>query len=150
MSMRFNKQSPDDFGLTFKDGKFIRITDNTEWMPCKLYDFGWGKENGFYKIPLGSFEELMRLVLCDLDEEDAYAAASIIMGTYPLELKEYLLNLMNQKINFMNKRRIKQLNRFFNLHRSINLTPIDNLTRSEIEKEFQDWKNIALFFKRYS
>lgn len=154
MSIRFNKQSPGDFGLTFKDGKFIRTADNTEWMPCELYDFGWGKENGFYKIPLGSFDELMSLVLCNSDEEDTYAAASIIMDKYPIELKEFLLNLMNQKINFKNKRQIKcqikQLNRIFNLHRSINLTPIDSLTHAEIEKEFQDWKNIALYFKKYS
>ena len=93
MSIRFNKQSPRDFGLTFKDGEFICEQDGTQWASRQLYDFGWGKENGFYKIPLGNFEQLLEL-LQGKDEEDAYGAAAVIMEDYPLELKLYLLGLM--------------------------------------------------------
>ena len=33
--------------------------DHTLWGKCKLYDFGWGKENGFYKEPLPGFDTLL-------------------------------------------------------------------------------------------
>lgn len=154
MSMRFNKQSPDDFGLAFKDGKFIRITDNTEWMPCELYDFGWGKENGFYKIPLGSFDELMLLALnCD-DTEDSYGAAAMILEIYPLELKEYLLDYMDQKVSindsFKRKKLSKKLAQIFRLGRGVNLTINMGMSAEQIDKEYADWCNIALFFKKYA
>lgn len=50
MSTRFDKCEASDFGLEQLDAK--RATnpkDHTLWGKCKLYDFGWGKENGFYK-----------------------------------------------------------------------------------------------------
>lgn len=153
MSIRFNKQSPDDFGLTFKDGKFIRIADNTEWVPSSLYDFGWGKEKGFYKIPLGSFDELMSLVLNDSDTEDSYGAAAIILELYPLELKKYLLEYMNQKVSFKDsfkrKKLSKKLAQIFRLHMGVNLTMNIGMSSGQIDKEYADWNSIALFFKKF-
>ena len=60
MSTRFNKQNPSDFGLEYVDGKFVLLKDGSEWIQCQLYDYGWGKENGYYKKPLGSFDELVK------------------------------------------------------------------------------------------
>ncbi len=98
MSTRFNKQSPSDFGLKYVDGKFISLKDGSEWVQCQLYDYGWGKENGFYRKPLGSFDELINLVVNLTDDEDSYGAASIIEDRYPTELKLYLLELMHQQV----------------------------------------------------
>ena len=97
MSMKFNKQSPSDFGLEIVNGKFVSSKDGSEWVQCQLYDYGWGKENGYYKKPLGSFEELIKIVLDFIDEEDSYGAASIIEDIYPNELKQFLLDLMHHQ-----------------------------------------------------
>lgn len=63
MSRKFDKQSPSSFELEYSNGKFISLKDGSEWVQCHLYDYGWGKENGFYKKPLGSFNELINLLL---------------------------------------------------------------------------------------
>ena len=57
MSMRFNKESPEDFGLIPSEDSdiYVKPSDNSLWKKRNLYDFGWGKENGFYKLPLPNF-----------------------------------------------------------------------------------------------
>lgn len=145
MSFRFNKQHPQDFGLIYKDGKFIRENDDTEWIPCQLFDLGWGEENGFYKVPLGTFDQLMQLVLCGDDLEDSYGAAAMIQSVYPEELKVYLLNLICQK-NLQDRNKLRKLNQFFQLHRGINLTFQTGISMAEVDKENADWQKIATFF----
>ena len=49
MSTMFNKQTPSEFGMKYVEGHFVSLQDNSEWAQCQLYDFGWGRENGFYK-----------------------------------------------------------------------------------------------------
>ena len=60
MSRRFNKRQPEDFG--------------------------WGKETGFYRIPLLDFQGLVNLILQSKSEEDKYGAASVILDDYCDEL----------------------------------------------------------------
>jgi hypothetical protein len=146
MSIRFNKQSPQDFGLVYVNGKFVRESDQTEWMPHALYNIGWGKENGFCKVPLGSFEELMRLVLCDKDLEDSYGAAAMILEKYPQELKLYLQNSLQLREKQKDKKWLRKLNHFFALHKGINLSLQAGMTLAEIDREHGDWKQIANFF----
>ncbi len=153
VSMRYTKKDLGDYGLVYKDGKYLRLEDNTEW--CKrTFDFGWGPETGFYKIPLGSFDELMSLVLNGVDAEDSYAAAAIILEDYPLELKKYLLEYMNQKVSFKDSFRRKKLSKklaqIFRLGRGVNLTINTGMSAEQIDKEYADWCNIALFFKKYA
>jgi hypothetical protein len=146
MSMRFNKQTPEDFGLKFVDGKYIRTSDGSEWVNCQLYDFGWGSENGFYKKPLGTFEELMNMVISDDDEEDSYGAAAIIDKLYPKELKDYLLESMTLNVPECVK---KKLNEIFRLNKGTNRTTSVGLTLSEIKKEYNDWTLIAEYYSKY-
>lgn len=146
MSTRFNKSSPSDFGLEYIDGKYKRKEDETEWMPCKLYDFGWGRETGFYKIPIGSFEELINIVVNTSDKEDMYGAAAIIDEMFPQELKIYLLNLMSQTVSDSVKRR---LNEVFNLDKRFNRTAFVGMRLSDIEKESKQWLLIGDFYSQY-
>ena len=37
------------------------------YVKASLYDFGWGKENGFYKDPLPDFNSLLEIVLYMLE-----------------------------------------------------------------------------------
>lgn len=143
MSKKFNKQSLEDFGMEYINGKYIYIQDESEWMKCQLYDFGWGKENGFYKLPIGDFEELIEIVLNDYDEEDSYGAAAIIEENYAKELKEYLLMLIHQNCtnNIMCK-----LNEIFHLDKAINRTIKEKMSIAEIQKEYNEWKKIAEFY----
>lgn len=145
MSIRFNKQSPQDFGLTDQQGRFICEQDGSQWVSRQLYDFGWGKENGFYKIPLGNFEQLMELVQ-GKDKEDAYGAAAVIIEEYPTELKRYLLDLMQHEVRFWNRKRYRVLNRIFALHRGVNLTFQEGMPISTVEAEHRQWKEIAKFY----
>lgn len=145
MSMRFNKQSPSDFGLKYFDGKFISMKDGSEWVQCQLYDYGWGKENGYYKKPLGLFDELLKLVLDFSDDEDSYGAASIIEDIYANELKKYLLELMSHHPSRKIKTRLSNL---FKLNYSVNRTFNKDYSFEKNEIEFQEWKKISEFYSK--
>lgn len=145
MSTRFDKQTPADFGLEFVDGRYIRSSDGSEWVNCQLYDFGWGSENGFYKKPLETFEELMNMVISDDDEEDSYGAAAIIENLYSKELKLYLLNQTSKELSGDIK---KKLNKIFRLNKRINRTASVGLTLSEIKREHEDWSLIADYYSK--
>ena len=144
MSNRFDKKSYTDFNLHKINDKYYDQI-NCEWVPCKLYDFGWGRENGFYKAPLGDFSRLISIVLDKSDKEDSYAAASIINDMYALELKAYLLDLIN---NYDKSVDYKSLKNIFNLDIPLNRTLKNNMDLRLIENEYNDWKNISDFFKR--
>ena len=113
MSFKFNKQSPSDFGLTFKNNTFYRESDNTIWKMCYLYDFGWGCENGFCRQPLLNFNELIDLCLNSKDWEDQYGAAAIIISKY-IDLLYFYLNDLNIKIK---SETIYKLDKFFDFER---------------------------------
>ncbi len=143
MSNRFNKQSPSDFGLEYVNGKFVSLKDGSEWEQCQLYDYGWGKENGYYKKPLGSFDELIEIVLDVIDDEDSYGAASIIEDMYPHELKQFLLDLIHHQPSRKIKNRLCNL---FKLNFSINRTFNKDYSFEKNENEYQEWKKISEFY----
>lgn len=143
MSTRFNKQTPSDFNLEYINGKYISLIDGSEWEACALYDFGWGKENGFYKKPLGTFTELIKIVLDLTDQEDSYGATSIIEDYYSNELKSYLLTLINQQIDEETKERLSSI---FKLYNPINRTFNKDYSLEENKKEYQQWVEISKFF----
>ncbi len=143
MSTRFNKSSYKDFGLIEENGKYILKEDNSEWMMKNLYDLGWGKENGFCRLPLGNFEFLLNLVLSDRDNEDSYGAAAIIEELYMDALKKYLLNYITSPHSSKEKKRLEQ---FFNLSKPLNRTMKVGMTFEEIRIEYNDWKLISKYF----
>ena len=143
MSMRFNKQHPSSFGLKYKDGRFVSLVDDSEWVPCQLYDYGWGKENGYYKKPLGSFDELIKLVLDFTDDEDSYGAAAIIEDMYSNELKQYLLEYIHHQPSKKIKTRLSDL---FKLNLSINRTYNKDYSFEKNDIEYKQWKRICEFY----
>jgi hypothetical protein len=88
MSVRFSRETPEDFGLVRGENPdvFIRQSDNSLWKSRRLYDFGWGDEYGFYKIPLPGFKELVEIGLRAEHEHDKYGAAAVIFEDYCDEL----------------------------------------------------------------
>lgn len=141
MSKRFNKTSYEDFGLSFINGKYIKNSDNSEWEPVSLYNFGWGEENGYFKKPLGDFNFLLSLIFYN-DEEDAYGAAAIILRKYPYELKEFIFN----KVIGNNTFDLESLEKVFNLTNPINRTIKVGMNYETIKKEYEDWVIISKYF----
>ena len=142
MSRHFNKNRPEDFGLIEKNGTVISPKDESIWISKELYDFGWGKENGYYKTPLPSFSELISIILEDNDEDDIYGSAAIILELYP---KEFLLYL--ESIKILTKNIKDKFNKVFFLYKPINRTFNVQMSLEEIGIENNRWINISKKFQ---
>lgn len=142
MSKRFNKQNASDFGLLEAEESDLAInpTDNSIWRKCVLYDFGWGRENGYYRTPILSYDGLLELVLLSSHEDDVYGAAAIILDEYPNEL----LDTCERMISCQN--RTSEFNKIavvFRLHLGTNYSPITGKKLEEIEKDACRWRAIS-------
>ena len=142
MSIRFNKQSPEEFGLTLNDNSdtFVRLNDNSQWKKRPLYDYGWGEENGYYKVPMPSFDELVSIILQSKNEDDKYGAAAVILDDFCDELMEKCFEI------FEDGKDVKKYFEFFRilkLQNPINRSSIIGKHYSEVSKDFEKWKTIA-------
>ena len=147
MSTRFNKQKASDFGLieTEEPDLAINPADNSIWKKCALYDYGWGKENGYCKTPILAYDELLELVLWSRYEDDVYGAAAIILAEYPnelLETCESMSSCQNSTSEF------NKMASVFRLHLGMNYSPITGKTFKEIEKDACRWKVISTAAKK--
>ena len=141
MSMRFNKRSASDFGLVPVDlNMAVNPEDNSVWKRATLYDFGWGKENGFYKYPLLEFEDLFELVLCATDREDVYGAAAIILEKYPEELLHQCELICS---DCLRKKDFKKVVEVFELRLPLNRCAVKNKAYSQMQCDYERWKRIA-------
>ena len=141
MSMRFNKCNACDFGLVSIDSHTaINPRDNSIWIKVALYDFGWGKENGFYKFPIPSFYTLFELALYSTNREDMYGAAAVILEKFPDELLcqcEFYMNDCSRKKEF------KKLVELFNLKCPINRCTVVMKTNEQIGNDCARWKKVS-------
>ena len=100
MSYKHNKVTPEDFGLVERDGRYFSKKDGSEWIPHQMHNFGYGPENGFYKLPLDSFNGLIEFIEGSYKKEDqALCAAVILMEMYRPEVKKYLQKVIKNHIN---------------------------------------------------
>lgn len=146
ISTRFNKQKASDFGLVELESTASAIdpTDNSIWIRCSLYDFGWGEENGYYRVPLPNYSELFQIVLHSEQEDDVYGAAAMILKQYPDELLE---TCEQMGVSPSASEEFMKIASVFHLHLGINHSPIIGKAVTEIEKDAQRWKNISYFVK---
>lgn len=147
MSIRFNKSAPEDFGLinTEETNIFIRQADNTLWEKCNMYDFGWGKENGYRRIPLLEFSELVNLILHTNSENDKYGAAAQILERHTDKLLELCQNI------FKEKSQLKQYKEFFEILRldePINRSTTMGKTNLQISNDYEQWVEISRLVKK--
>ena len=142
MSRRFDKRNPSDFGLMACSGEAYAINpeDGSIWNSCALYDFGWGCENGFYRVPLPDFSELLEIVLESHEQEDVFGAAAIILDLFPDELLEELERIYS--CLGRNTTKIK-LAKVFQLDLGINRSHIQGKNYSEIVADASRWHAIA-------
>lgn len=106
MSFRFDKTKPEDFGLvrsSYDENLYICKSDNSKWLKCELYDFGWGNEFGFERLPELEFSELIYLLENSKVQENRYGAAYVLEKKYPDDLLNYLLSVFNSKNLLINE-----------------------------------------------
>ena len=134
MSTKRDRTTAKDFGLVEKDGRYFNEKDGSEWVPHPMYDYGSGPENGFYKLPLGSFKELITYM--EEKQEDwnqSLPAAVMILEKYPQELKKYLLKKIKDGIEHFYRQFL------------IFAFKLDDLgSKTTDEKELKDWEYIGL------
>lgn len=146
MSMRFNKCNATDFGL-ISNGTNTAINpgDNSIWIKAALYDFGWGKENGFYRTPLPSFDTLFELALYSTDRDDMYGAAAVILEKFADELLCICEMLANDR--FRNKE-FEKLVELFDLKLPKNRCSVVQKTYEQIQNDYIRWKSISEIAKK--
>lgn len=142
MSMRFNKINASDFGLISNDANTaINPNDNSIWIKSALYDFGWGKENGFYRAPLPNFDTLFELALYSTSRDDMYGAAAIILDNFADELLQHCEKLMNDRFR---KKEFKTSVELFKLKLPINRSSVVQKTYEQIQSDYSRWKKISV------
>ena len=141
MSTRFNKCAASDFGLISKDANTaINPHDNSIWIKCVLFDFGWGKEHGFYKKPLPCFDKLIEIILYSTNAEDIYGSAAVILEKFPDQLLCKCETLMK---NSFYEIEFKKMVEVFNLKASINRSFVLGKTYEQIQSDHTRWKTVA-------
>ena len=146
MSNRFNKSAASDFGLDPIDKTTaIDPKNGSVWIMTELYDFGWGKEIGFYKEPLPDFDALFDIAIHSNDRDDMYGSAAIILDKYPYELLckcELMIDPLNNKKDFM------RMVLLFDLEKPLNRCETVHKTIKEIRDDFARWKRVSDVAKR--
>ena len=146
MSMRFNKCSASDFGLISNGtNTAVNPNDNSIWIKTALYDFGWGKENGFYKTPLPNFDTLFTLALYSTNKDDMYGAAAIILEKFADKL---LCQCEIMSNNHSQKKEFNRLVELFKLKIPTNRCSVVQKTYEQIQNDYARWKKISEIAKK--
>ena len=142
MSKRLKHQTPADFGLIEADtGDYVvHPDDNSRWIRCNLYDFGWGREIGYYRVPLPRFSELLQILLESNDIDDIYGSAAMIMEKYPNDLLACCEELFTLPIDYDSAEKMIKV---LQLDQCINRIPIQGKSFNEIENDFMRWQEVG-------
>lgn len=141
MSRRFDKRTASDFGLSdLGDGMAVRPSDGSLWQEALLYDLGWGPENGYCRVPLPDFPQLMDIVLRESDEEDVFGAAAMIERQYPELLLERCEEMMMDPARAAD---FEKMVRIFRLYHPVNRCSIEGKRYEEIRSDSERWNRIA-------
>jgi hypothetical protein len=141
----YNKNKPEDFGLTRTQGNdkiYLCESDRSEWVKKELYDFGWGNENGYVRMPQLGFEDLLFLLENSELQDNLYGSAYILVDEYPDKLLDYLYDLVDQE-NIQNNERFKRIARVLRLETSINRSKTLGKTLTEIKSDYEKWRFLS-------
>lgn len=142
MSRRFNKSTPEDFGLIKSEipDQFLLPLDKSLWIRRELYDFGQGKENGFCRLPIPNFNGLIDLVLKSELVDNRYGAAAVLLDDYPNELLDMSQRLFHDKSDLS---QYKEFFRILHLDEPINRSEVIGKNIEEVNSDFQKWCEVA-------
>lgn len=145
LSFRFNKSTFDDFGLipSKEDSNlFIDKNDDSQWLWQKSYDFGWGNENGFMRLPELNFEELWYLLNHSTDQDNMYGSAYSIEQRYPDKLLEVLTFIFEHNRNIIDDKLIRVI-KILKLHEGFNRSETLGKSHQEIEADYKKWIDLS-------
>jgi hypothetical protein len=145
MSFRFDKTKPEDFGLVQSSDNeklYINKLDNSEWFKYELYDFGWGNECGFMRLPELEFSELKYLLENSKVQENRYGAAYVLEKNYPDNLLNYLLTIF-KNTNLLIDESLKEIIKILGLDKVKNRSSIIGKNYEQINNDFENWKYIS-------
>lgn len=145
MSFKYDKTTPIEFGLqqsTEDNNVYVSNSDGANWAKIDLYDFGWGNEIGFMRLPKLSFEQLFYLLEHSTLDSNKYGASHIILKDYSYDLLNYLLVKLNDS-SFKVTRSLKKAFQILGLDQVKNRTPIIGKSQSEIQQDFEMWKFVT-------
>ncbi len=149
---RFSPDSYEGLGFVKTDNHLYRLQeDGSVWAERALYDLGWGREKGLYRLPLPSFEQLISFVFVpfsDLQGDRRYnywGALAVLLDDYCMDLIQYV-----QKNIAKNK---KNANRYLHIWRymdnELNLSEHQLLALSDrdLAKCCLEWKKTRELYK---
>ncbi|MDF2531097.1 MAG: hypothetical protein K0Q65_678 [Clostridia bacterium] len=145
MCFRFNKKTPEEFGLTHLDknsNQYIDTSDNSYWVQRNLYDFGWGNENGFMRLQNLSFDELLCLLVESKLEANRYGAAYVIVKEYPEELLNYLVSIFDSSNNNISDS-MKEAFEILGLEEVRNRCETNGKPYEEVNRDYEKWKYVS-------
>lgn len=141
MSMRCNKSTAQDFDLLpLGASTAINPADGSLWDRTSLFDFGWGPETGYYKVPMPDFSELLALVLQSTDPEDHDGAAAIILSAYPDALLRQCQAWMTDPAYLQS---FQKLAVTFHLEDAQNRSPILQKCWHQIHTDAKQWQEVS-------
>ncbi len=143
MSRHFDKQTPEEFGLVYFDKhSAIDPKDSSIWLSKSMFDYGWGKENGYVKTPIPDFEALYKIMLNGTNDEDIYGAASVLLELYPEEL---LVKCEEMTDNPALEDDLLRVDHIIELSTPVNRCSTIGKTITELYSDYQRWRKIASY-----
>ncbi len=146
-SFKYNKSEPEDFGLKKVDGTDHFVDKNgILWKNEILWDFGWGNEYGFVRMPEPNFEQLWVLLTKSNVENNLLGSAELLTH-YPNELKEKLQTLFNRNER-LNRKLTKRLSHLELLNHVTNHSEVVGKRHEQVDADYHEWKKLKEDFDR--
>jgi len=141
ISQHFDKTTAKDFGLSEQSETFaVCENDGSVWQKAELYDFGWGKECGYIKLPIPNKHLLFDIVLHSTSDDDVYGAATLIAEDYSDALLVLCEKLLQKNADTVILQRLTEI---FHLDSPINRSDTFGKELSQIQNDFERWKAVA-------
>ncbi len=151
---------PKEIGLrpTFFKNIYIDNKTGTKWRKCMLFNTGWGRPEGFEKLPELEFNDLIKLALSSdhattklsvqEEESNKYGAIAVIMDRHINELIDFLSRNLDNKDLFgvgLYRRNLS----LFGFDAKIAKTNGGSGTKSyeDVLNQYSKWREISLQIK---
>jgi hypothetical protein len=145
MSFMFNKKKPEDFKLIpveHTDNTFIHKKYKSLWKQFDLYDFGWGEEYGFVRLPELTFDEIWYLLLNSKIDDNIFGSVAMISKVHFDELYKTLLNIFSNP-NYTYSKSLKKAFKLLKLEKRTNKSDVKGKDWLEIDRDYRKWVFIS-------
>jgi len=145
MSKMYHVITSGEFGLdvsTDNPRVYTSREDGSSWEERSLYDFGWGPEVGFVRLPMLGFEELWELLEKSSIEDNRYGAASVILKDFPDQLLSRAERLMHRRDT---THEVASAVAILRLGRAENRSDPMGKPPEEVRSDYRRWSAVAIW-----